>query len=367
MAQARPKRLSFSECLNKQASPDFVSSSVEDKTKGFSFREALAIASPETDRATKPDRVNPASDALLLNLTDRMPIDLLRMTSHAIKRWVTLGDAAPESVQPKLANYEIGNEPPLDIEPLLDTLQSVMREFPQYRPHIGPEHAWSKESRPGLGGSFPARALMAVKGERPFPAPILGSKLLSALALGATSLALPTGKEKELQDWMGAQDDRSIQFHELFREAYRLNQGDLYGTLLCAENVLSEGLFTPDRQDRDLTKKLSYLRSDSAPSGDNFGAWYHLMGAALYTIVRPEWKAKLAMKIEGAGSFILEGKDPQEGHINSLGIQLGKGLKEVAELGLKSEVGDKPYVNTKEFGWDRRSIASWTNVTKASS
>jgi hypothetical protein len=357
----RPKKLSFSACLNQHASRDFVANSVEEKASGLSFKEALALARPETDRATSPARINPASDALLINLVDRMPMDLLRMTGSAIKRWVNFGDAAPESVQPKLANYEIGKEVPLDIDPLLETLQSVMKEFPQYEPHLGPEHVWSEESQAGFGLSFPTRAVMAVRGQRPFPTPIFGSKLVSALGLGATSVTLPTGKEAALQTWMGTQGDRSVEFHDLFREAYRLHEGDLYGTILCAENVLSEGLYTPDRQERDVTRKLSYLRSDSAPGGDNFGAWYHLMGAALYTMVRPEWKANLILKIENAGSYILEGVDIQEDHINKLGMQLGKGLKRVAEQGLRSNPVGQPYVNTREFGWDRRAVTSWTN------
>jgi hypothetical protein len=345
--------------LNQHANDTFVANSVEEKTEGLSFQQALRLAKPETDRATSPDRINPASDALLINLVDKMPVDLARMTWSAVKRWVQAGDAAPEAVRSG-ERYQIGQQAPIALEPLWQTLQATMNEFPQFTPHIGPEHQWSPESRKGFGLNVPARTAMALTGERPFPVPIFGSKLIAALGLGATSVALPTGKEKELKSWVLAQQERSVELDSLFRETYRLHEGDLYGALLCAENVLSEGLYTPDRQDRDVTKRLSYLRSDSAPGGDNFGAWYHLMGSALYSMVRPEWKANLTMTIENAGSLILEGADPQEDHLNELGLQLGRRLKQVARTGLDLEASKAPYVNTREFAWNRASVGSWT-------
>jgi hypothetical protein len=353
------QRLSFSQCLNQHAKDEFVAGSVEEKTRGLSFQEALRLAKPETDRATSPDRINPASDALLINLVDKMPVDLARMTWSAVQRWVHAGDGAPEAIRSG-ERFQIGEQAPIQLEPLWQTLQAAMKEFPQFPPHVGPEHEWSPQSKKGFGLSFPTRAAMALQGERPLPSPIFGSKLVSALGLGATSLALPTGKEKELKTWLLAKEDRSVELDQLFGETYRLHEGDLYGALLCAENVLSEGVYTPDRQNREVTKKLSYLRSDSAPGGDNFGAWYHLMGSALYSMVRPEWKANLIMKIENAGSYILEGADRQEDHLNELGLQLGRRLKEVAKTGLDPEAKKAPYVNVQEFGWNRTSVRSWT-------
>lgn len=349
------RKLSFSECLNQHAKDEFVYTSVEEHTRGLTFKEALALAKPETDRATSPARVNPASDALLVNLVDKMPSDLVNMTKGALNRWMKSGDSTPETLQQDLVGYKIGEQAPLDFEPLVETLEAVIQEYPQYQPHIGDEHVWSPESKAGFGINVPARAMMALKGERPFPVPIFGSKLISALGLGATSVVMPTGKEMELESWVLAQEDRSVQLHELFGEAYRLHKGDLYGTMLCAENVLSEGLYTPDRQDREVTRKLSYLRSDSAPTGDNFGAWYHLFGSALYRMMRPAWKAHTVIKIEDVGSRILEGADAQESHINALGLKLGRELKRMAEQGVDGNATQSPYVNTREFDWDRSS------------
>lgn len=362
VAGQRPPRLSFSASLNRQAQDGFVPRSVEDATKGLSFRDALKVARPETDRVTSPERVNPASDALLLNLVDKLPVDLFRMTRHAVARWFVKGDAAPDSLREKVVQYKIGDQCPIDMTPLMQTLVSVMKETPQFTPFIGPEHEWSAESKNYQGVGFYTRVGQAILGERPLPFPTFSrSKLVCALGLGATNIVMPTGKEAGLKEWMLAQDSGSIELHDLFRQAYTLNEGDLYGTLLTAENVLCEGLYDPDRQNRELTKHLSYLRSDSAPKGDHFGSWYHLIGAALYSLVRPEWKAGFVMKVEAAGSVILEGSDAQEDYINELGVQLGQNLRKVAKQGLPSDsVPAHPYINLREFGWNRRSVAHFT-------
>lgn len=362
-AGQRPSRLSFSASLNQQAQDSFIATSVEDKVEGMTFRQALRVASPETDRATSPQRINPASDALLLNLVDKLPVDLARMTWGAVSRFFSQGSSTPAALRQSVADYRIGQQSPLDLDPLLQTLNAVMAEFPQFEPHLGAEHAWSAEAEEYQGLGFFARVGQAIMGERPFPFPTLSrSKLICALGLGVTNLVMPTGKESELKSWVLSKEPGSVEFHQLFRESYRLSEGDLYATLLTTENVLCEGLYTPDRQEREVTRRLSYLRSDSAPAGDNFGSWYHLVGAALYSLVRPEWKASFVTKVEGAGSLILEGSDPQEDHINRLGVQLGQALRRVAEDGAPARVEAREYVNTREFGWDRRSAASFTTA-----
>lgn len=361
-AGQRPPRLSFTASLNQQAQDGFAARSVEQVTQGLTFREALRAARPETDRATSAERVNPASDALLLNLVDKLPVDLARMTWGAVTRWFQHGDSTPASLRESDAHYRIGSQAPIDHDQLMETLTSVMQQNPEFSPHIGPEHVWSGEGKSYQGLGYYARVGQAILGERPFPFPTFArSKLICALGLGATNVVMPTGKEAELERWLLSQERGSVEFHELFGEAYRLNKGDLYGTLLTAENVLCEGLYDPDRQDREVTQRLSYLRSDSAPAGDNFGSWYHLVGSALYSLVRPQWKAEAVMKVEGMGSYILEGKDPQEDHINELGIKLGASLRALSERGLpQAPKAQKPYVNLREFGWDRGSVGRWT-------
>lgn len=346
------QKLSFTACLNRQAEAGFTAQPVEEAVDGVVFSKALKLAHPETDRVTRTDRLNPASDALLLNLIDKLPKGLASMTWQAIKRWVHKGDATPEPLKDKQgADFKVGKQAPLHMQALMDTLQSEMVDF---KPFIGAEHIWSKDAKGYQGLGFWNRVGSFLKGERPFPFPTFGrSKLICALGLGATSLVMPTGKEGPLRDWMLSQKNGSIELHQLFGQAYRLNQGDLYSTLLCAENVLSEGLYDPNRQDREVISKLSYLRSDSAPLGDNFGGWYHLFGAALYSLMRPEWKSNICLKVEDMGSFILEGKDPQEDQINQLGKQLGVELKKVAREGIQPGSQPRPYLNLSEFNWPR--------------
>lgn len=346
------QKLSFTACLNRQAQADFQPQSVEQAVDGMVFSKALKAARPETDRTFKTDRLNPASDALLLNLIDKLPKSLASMTWSAIKRWVHKGDATPEPLKDKQgADFQVGTQVPLKMDALMDTIRSEMTDF---TPTIGAEHVWTKDAKGYQGLGFWSRVGSFLKGERPFPFPTFGrSKLICALGLGATAVVMPTGQEKGLRDWMLDRKQGSIELHQLFGQAYKLNQGDLYSTLLCAENVLSEGLYDPNRQDREVISKLSYLRSDSAPLGDNFGGWYHLFGAALYSLMRSEWKSSVCLKVEDMGSFILEGKDTQEDHINQLGRQLGIELKQIAKEGLPSGSQPRPYMNLAEFNWPR--------------
>jgi len=367
---SRPAKLSFTACLNRQAEVDFQAASVEQAVDGMSFSQALRRARPEDERVSSPARLNPASDALLFNFIDKLPKSLAHMTWQAVRRWVVRGDATPATLKDRQGTeFSIGKQAPLDLKALTQTLSATMAENSEFTPHIGAEHVWSKDAKGYAGLGFWKRVGSFMRGERPFPFPTFGrSKLICALGLGATSVVMPTGQEKELRQWMLQQKAGSIQVDQLFGQAYKLHQGDLYATLLCAENVLSEGLYDPQRQDREVVSKLSYLRSDSAPLGDNFGGWYHLFGAALYSLMRPEWKANLSLKVEDLGSLILEGKDPQEDHINKLGKDLGQELKKIAENGLDAKSRPQAYVNLQEFGWDRtaasRLVVTGTGLTR---
>jgi hypothetical protein len=356
VSSATPK-LSFTACLNRQAEPGFQAEPVETFSSGSSFASDLRLLRPERHKITSEARVNPASDALLLNFVDKLPRSLAGMTWQAIKRWVSRGDATPAPLRDQQASdFVVGRQKPIDSKAFSQTLSAHMAEFP-YQPHIGPEHVWSKEGLSYQGLGFWKRVGSAIQGERPLPFPTFArSKLLCALGLGATSVVLPTGREEGLRNWILQQKPGSVEVAQLFRESYKLNQGDLYGTLLCAENVLSEGLYDPHRQDREVTSRLSYLRSDSAPQGDNFGGWYHLFGAALYSLMRPEWKSQVSMKVEDLGSLILEGKDPQEDHLNQLGMEMGLQLKKVAKEGLDRQATVVPYLNLREFPWDRHTV-----------
>lgn len=348
-------RLSFTDSLNKQSEKNFKAQSVNEVADQVSFSEALRLAKPESHTVTRPDRVNPASDALLLNIVDRIPGSLARMTWTGVKRWVIHGAKTPETLQ---SAFQTGKQRPILVDELMTSLMAAMNESPEFQPHVGEEHRWSPESKGHRGWGYFRRVVGSLKGERSVPFPTFGrSKLICSLGAGATAVVMPTGQEESLKNWVLEQKKGSVDLHTLFGKSYKLNKGDLYGTLLTAENVLSEGLYSPDRQERGVTTRLRYLRNDSAPKGDNFGTWYHLFGSALYSLVRPEWKAELSMKIESAGSLILEGRDRQEHHINMLGVEMGAALKEIARRGTDQNATVRPYLNRVEFGWGPKSIS----------
>ena len=61
--------------------------------------------------------------------------------------------------------------------------------------------------------------------------------------------------------------------------------------------------------------------------GDNFAAWYHFFGTALYALKRPAWLAQVVARTETAGSILLEGPDRQEAFINRQGAEFGSLLR----------------------------------------
>ena len=127
--------------------------------------------------------------------------------------------------------------------------------------------------------------------------------------------------------------DRGVQIHHLFAESYVLNEGNLYLTFLTCENVLAG---TPHRRERSsdqIQKKLSYIRIDSEELGDNYGAWYHFFGIALYGMMRPDLASLAVADIESLGSFFLEGPDRQEDLINHYGAIFGQRMRRLLDDG----------------------------------
>ena len=193
-----------------------------------------------------------------------------------------------------------------------------------------------------------------ITGKQGPPAPLLfRSKLFLSLACGWTRTYLPTGKEDQLENRLMKYDDKSVRLEDVFRESYLLNDGNLYKTMLTAENVLAKNVYSKDRDSQPLQKKLQYIRNDSEPEGDNFGGWYHFMGASLYGLMRPAPAAKAVMLTEALGSVFLEGPDRQETHINVAGSDFGSGLRRM----MKEETwktplpqgADTKYMNLNEF------------------
>ncbi len=296
---------------------------------------AKRLCNPVRDDSYCPDTSlqSAESDCRLLQFWERCPKFVVKETIHKVGDLLT-GKTSPKAEPDKPAGFKIGTELPLELEQLQADVETMIESNrPQIQPSLGREHTWSEAGKEYLSKTIWKRALWAVKGESSVPVPTFGtSKLLLMLAIGATSRVAQTGQEQPLKSWILQQPDHSIGINKLFETSYKLNQGNLYQTLMTAENVLSDGWIEPDRHLLPVQQKLDYIRKDSHPAGDNFAAWYHLFGIATYSLMRPEWQANAVQKVESLGSLVLEGKDPQEDLINRQGAEWGQKLRHMACL-----------------------------------
>ena len=136
-------------------------------------------------------------------------------------------------------------------------------------------------------------------------------------------------QEKALTQRIMTYPKRGVYPHDLFEESYILNEGNLYLTLLTCENVLAGDPHRKGRQNDPLQKKLAYIRHESKEMGDNYGAWYHLFGIALYGMLRANLTSRSVAEFESLGSYLYEGPDKQETYINRYGALLGIELKKM--------------------------------------
>jgi|LSQX01.3.fsa_nt_gb hypothetical protein len=276
-----------------------------------------------TYQQTSPAWVDPEGDAHLIRLLDRIPERLIgALFSHLLRgeKW----DQRDGSVRPP---HRVGREAPVDVQALGRDFQDLVRET-GIRPTLGPEHKWSPEAKKYRRLGFWRRVGNWMRGGQDFPTPdVPASKLFLLLATGQTARFALTGKESALETALMRRPDRSVTPSDLLRESYVLNQGDLYATLLTAENVLARDPYDPRRDEQPLQRKLEYLRNDTPEVGDNFAAWYHFFGTALYALKRPAWLAQVVARTETAGSILLEGPDRQEAFINRQGAEFGSLLR----------------------------------------
>lgn len=273
--------------------------------------------------------VDPVGDAFLLRKLDTIPIKLWTYFIHA-----SLPQAEGRKHNPSTGNFEIGKTWPIDSERMLNKCAEIMRGyFPEIIPSACEEHRWSPDASAYLPYAYWHRLGRRLSGaQQDCPASTFGlTKLLICLACGWTSRYCVTGQEKALTQWIMLRPDRSVEPHELFSESYRLNCGNIYLTLLTCENVLTKMPFRPDRDRDPMQRKLAYIRNDSAPCGDNYGAWYHFFGAALYGFVRPQSLSTFVVDVESFGSFFYEGPDRQESLLNRSGAIFGAQLRTMFE------------------------------------
>ena len=322
----------------------------------FSRFVTEGVVQDETFQSSSSERQDAVSDAMFLGFFKTVPGKLMDSTWKSLKGHcqgnfpLVATQAGPG---PLPTDFKIGKERPFRSDVLLERVKQIILDEPGCTPHVGEEHRFTPLATryKNLGG------LTALAGLNGFPLPLPGaSKLMLMLFTGSTSRYAPTGQETQLSNWIMQQKDGSVGPEDLFRTSYRLNAGDLYGTLMTAENVLSVGAFNKDRQSSPWLEKLQYIRSDSSPHGDHFGSWYHFFGMAVYALQRGPGLTGVANFVESAGSLVLEGKDPQEDHINDLGAEFGLKLRELArggEIKVDAQVAAQPLLNLKEFSWDR--------------
>ena len=278
--------------------------------------------------------VDPDGDAHLIRRLDTIPIKLSAIF------WGKM--ALPQSKDERLMEeavlndepFVIGKSLPIDNDRLLNKCAMIMRShLPDIVPTFSEEHKWSPEAMAYLPGAFWHRLGRHISGkQQDFPTPLWGrSKLFLCLACGWTSRYCVTGSESALAEFILSRPDHSVMPHELFEKSYVLNGGDIYLTFLACENVLTDDPHRKARAKDPLQKKLAYIRHDSREIGDNYGAWYHLFGIALYGMLRPELKSLFVADAESVGSFFIEGSDRQEDLINHYGAIFGQRFRKMIE------------------------------------
>lgn len=174
-------------------------------------------------------------------------------------------------------------------------------------------------------------------------------KTLITLAGGKGSHIMITGNEEKLRSHLETLPDRSLTPEELFRISYRMNDGDLYKSLLTVENVLSDQWRNPKRDKLTTTAKLIPFSNTFGSDGDVFGHWYHLFGITFFGSVEGKTMAQIAAKAEDIGSLILSDfkGERQENRINDKGAVAGALLKRYASAKIKGETIRMPASSNK--------------------
>lgn len=279
--------------------------------------------------------IDEKGDAMLIRKVDTA---MIKLTSAIFRKDLPQASPAPKQ------DFRIGRKYSLDNDALLEQFADVIRRhYPDIKPYIGEEHAWSPAAREYMRYGYLHRLWRHVRGKQEdFPAPLLGrSKLLVCLAIGWTSRYCTTGTEQALTERIMTYPDGGLHIADLFEESYVLNGGDLYLTLLACENVLAGMPHRPDRASDPLQRKLAYIRNDSAPLGDNYGAWYHFFGITLYGMIRPKAVSVFVANTESVGSFFMEGPDRQESLINHYGALFGYKLGKMIRSTLWDEASGR--------------------------
>jgi len=166
------------------------------------------------------------------------------------------------------------------------------------------------------------------------------SKLFWALAYGESSVYFVTENEEQLAQWIVDQALRSVTLEDVFRKSYRLNAGDVYLSLLTATNVFSRFWWLKDRENLDIATRLKLITAEQNAEEDNFGAWHHFWGMALFGYCHGKTSARLVGWIESLGSRRVSGHDEiDEAYINRHAGPAGAELRRQIEQCANGESG----------------------------
>lgn len=287
------------------------------------FHDWIKASNGEHYQQTEYTPVDPKGDAYLMRKLDQVP---MKLVNALIKDDYREEDIDKE--EELRDEFEIGSQRSIDPDRMVNKFREIIQDLPEITLTKGQEHQWCPDAQKYLLYGFWDRLGRFVTGkQKDFPAPLLmRSKLFLLLACGWTSRYAVTGQEKALEQWILSRPDRSLLYHDLFRESYILNKGDMYLSILTCENVLAGDPYVENRAAQPVQMKLRYIRNDSRQLGDNYGAWYHFYGLMLYGIVRPGLVTRFVAETESLGSFFLEGADKQEDYINRVGAIFAKKL-----------------------------------------
>ncbi len=257
--------------------------------------------------------------------TEAAPYDLRRLEDQFRSAGISEDD-----IRLALKNYReiavYGEKDPYRRDEFVEMLVQVIGEEAngplKIQPSHGEPHHWGKTFRK----KYPTRFLGTAN---------FFSKLLVALASGSTSRVMATGKEAELEKWILNQSDRSIYPDQIFRQAYRLQQGDVYLSLLLVENVLSRYFMWNNRALLVQTAKLAPILNHIGERVDLFGSYYHIFGTILYGYASGSLRSGIAAQLERGNQFFAnELSERQESFANLAGDRIGVGLKRRMKHGI---------------------------------
>lgn len=274
--------------------------------------------------------------AELLKLREEKANELLEKYPHFKPKEETKNIIVEDYVTVRVEDEPIeleGHEAPFRVKNVaLMMKQVIVEELANgIEPKRGTVHKWSPQIIKELRKKFIVFSRM--------------SKLLIALSRGGSSSYLVTGTEDQLKDYLLNRPQNSVTLEEMFRASYRINQGDVYLTLLTVENILSREWLRPGRSKRALTTKLKDITNFNYKT-DKFGSWYHLFGIMLFGYAEGGLKAVAVGNIETVGSQIMGrfADERQETYINSRGGRIGANLRRWLKRG-----GQKTFEPNKEF------------------